>query len=105
MTVAARQGNPQMVEHLIQRGADPTGRDGLGNTPLDYARKWTPQDVALGDQKEMIVQYLTELANGKKPVMAQIAQAIAERRTHVWNSPDASVEKIRVVDLYSSIIR
>lgn len=104
LTVAARQGNPQMIEYLIQRGADPNGRDGSGNTALDYAKKWIPENVALGDQKEMITQYLTEIANGRKPVMAQIALAIAERRTHIWGSPDASEEKIRVVNLYAPIV-
>ena len=100
MTVAARQRNPQMVEHLVQRGADPTGRDGFDKAPFDYVIKWNPWDAALVDQKEIIAQYLTD-----------IAQALAERRAHAWDlspfgdSPAKLEDKIRVVDLHSDIIR
>ena len=104
LTAAARQGNAQMVEHLVKRGADLHQRDGRGTTALDYAKQWSPETVALGDQKEMIVQYLTELATGKQAAMVHIAQAIAERRAHVWDNTDTSEEKIRVVNLYAPIV-
>lgn len=111
LTVAARQRNPQMVEHLVQRGADPTGRDGFDKAPFDYVIKWNPWDATLVEQKEIIAQYLTDIANGKKPVMTDIAQALAERRAHAWDlspfgdSPAKLEDKIRVVDLHSAIIR
>ena len=54
--------------------------------------------VALGDQKEIMAQYLTELANGKQSLMAHIAQIIADRRTYVWDSPAVTEAKIRVVN-------
>ena len=60
--------------------------------------------VALGDQKEIMVQYLTELANGKQSLMAHIAQTIADQRTHVWDSPAVTEAKIRMVNLYASIV-
>ena len=49
-----------------------------------------------------MAQYLTELANGKQSLMAHIAQTIADRRTHVWDSPAVTEAKIRMVNLYAS---
>ena len=105
LTVAAKAINPGMVEHLIRRGANPERRDWLGYSALDYATQWSPWHAAVVDQKALIAQYLMEIAEGKQPAMAQIAKAIAERHTHVWNAPGMVTEKLRVVNLYSSVIR
>jgi ankyrin repeat protein len=39
---AAEFGWDKVVEHLLERGADPTLRDALGKTALDYAREPAP---------------------------------------------------------------
>ena len=105
LTLAVRQRNPQMVEYLVQHGADPSIRDGAGRTPLDYIRLWRPEDAALSDHKDMIAQYLTERSNGKKPTMGDIVQALPTQRHHRSDGANQPEETARVEDLHSSIIR
>ena len=93
------------VEHLVQRGADPMGRDGHDRTALDYATKWAPQDIAVGDQKEMIARYLAACAKAKNPAMTEIAQTLTERRARVWDIAEEPEPAMQVVEAQFAIVR
>ena len=105
LALAAQQRDPHMVEHLVQRGADLTQRDGAGSTALDYIRKWAPQDTALSDQKELIALYLDTMGKGKSTMMIDVVQTLAQIHRRNSESTSQSEERVRVVDLHSSIIR
>ncbi len=45
LIAAADSGWDKVVQHLLDRGADPTARDAAGKTALDYARSPTPLPV------------------------------------------------------------
>jgi hypothetical protein len=45
---AAESGNPQVVQHLLERGADPMLKDAEGKTALDFAK--APPPAAQGGQ-------------------------------------------------------
>ncbi len=42
---AAHDGNLDVVEYLVEKGADVNARDNNGSTPLDHARKNNHPDV------------------------------------------------------------
>jgi Ankyrin repeats (many copies) len=105
LTVAARQGQAEMVEYLVQHGANVDLRDRAGRSAYDYAATWSPWELFLADNKKLIAQYLRAASETTKASMAELAQSQAQRRTQIWSATSAAGKPAYMVDLQAPVIQ
>jgi ankyrin repeat protein len=106
LTVVARQANAVMVEHLVERGAEPAFRDANGKTALDHAKTWSHREYFNERNKKLIAQYLAAHESGFPTAMAEIAKREADKRRSVWAQEEATRERAPVADIsYPLIMR
>jgi predicted ArsR family transcriptional regulator len=98
---AAETGQRRRVEYLVQRGANVDFRDGAGRSAYDYAATWNPWELFVTENKKRIAQYLR--AARTQASMAELAQSLAQRRTHIWSATSAAGKP--AVDLQAPVIQ
>jgi benzoyl-CoA reductase/2-hydroxyglutaryl-CoA dehydratase subunit BcrC/BadD/HgdB len=103
LTLAARQGQAEMVEYLVQHGANPEFRDGAGRSAYDYAATWSPWELFVADNKKLIAQYLRTATT--QASMAELAHSLAQRRTQIWGAARTPGKPAYMVDLQAPVIQ
>jgi ankyrin repeat protein len=89
LTIAAKQSDAIMVEHLVNRGADASYRDGHAKTALDYAKAWNHRDFFNERNKKLIAQYLLARENRAPVTMAELVKREDAKSRSVWAADDA----------------
>lgn len=103
LTLAARHGKADMVEYLVERGANPEFKDGAGHSAYDYAATWNPWEFVVTKNKKLIAQYLRAVSENTSASMADIAQGQAQDHSHIWGDAVAPGGPAYVVELQSPI--
>jgi Ankyrin repeats (3 copies) len=103
LTVAAQQGKADLVEYLVQRGAEHEFRDSAGRSAYDYATAWSPWEFVVTDNKKLIAQYLRAVSDAANASMADFAQD--QDHTHVWGAAVAPRGPAYIVELQAPTIR
>jgi Ankyrin repeats (3 copies) len=105
LTVAARHGKADMVEYLVERGANPEFKDGAGRNAYDYATTWNPWEFVVTKNKKLIAQYLRAVSENTSASMADFAQDQAQDHSHIWGDVVPPGGPAYVVELQSPIFR
>jgi ankyrin repeat protein len=84
LTIAAEHSNAIMVEHLVNRGADPAYRDARAKSALDYARTWNHRDFFNERNKKLIAAYLIARESGVAITMTELIKREDAKSRSVW---------------------